>query len=470
MLKHACFLATLAGALAGTLSVASELQVAFGEVDITPQIAAGKPVWLAGYGFGRKATGVHDPIMARCVVLADGKEKIALVSVDLVGLQYPEVQAIRAKLPAFRYVLVSSTHNHEGPDVIGIWGSWPFHRGVDDGYLRLLVERVSQLVSETADKLVPAEVGYGMAEDETLLNDSRQPFVKDGVLRVLSFTKPGKSDQPLGLLVQWNCHPEALGSKNTLLTADFPSATVARLKQKLGCPIAFFSGAVGGLMAPPRGGRIKDAAGAELHGGDYEYARVYGEAVADLALQAKDNAKPTRLTPFAVSASKLYVPVTNAMYRVARAAGVLKREGFIWTGDAYKPGEPLTAENADQKMSVETEVACVRLGEVHLAAIPGELYPELVYGKFQEPAEANADYPDAPLEPTVANLMPSPKWLLFGLANDEIGYLIPKRQWDSVAPYAYGRRESQYGEINSCGPDAAPLVMEGLRRCVQMMK
>jgi hypothetical protein len=130
----------------------------------------------------------------------------------------------------------------------------------------------------------------------------------------------------------------------------------------------------------------------------------------------------------------------------------------------------LTAENADQKMAVQTEVACLRLGEVHLAAIPGELYPELVYGKFQEPAEPNADYPDAPLEPAVASLLPSSKWLLFGLANDEIGYLIPKRQWDSVAPYAYGRKESQYGEINSCGPDAAPLVMEALKRCVEQLK
>lgn len=470
MLKHACFLATLAGALAGTLSFASELQVAFGEVDITPQLSADKPVWLAGYGFGRKASGVHDPIMARCVVLADGKEKVALISVDLVGLQYPEVQAIRAKLPDYRYVLVSSTHNHEGPDVIGIWGSWPFHRGVDDGYLQLLVERVSQLATETAGKLAPAEVRFGTAEDDTLLNDSRQPYVKDGVLRVLHFTQPGKPDKPLGLLVQWNCHPEALGSKNTLLTADFPCATVARLKQKLGCPIAFFSGAVGGLMAPPRGGRIKDVEGNELHGGDFEYARVYGEAVADLALQAQQNATPTRLTPFAISASKLYVPVTNAMYRVARAAGVLKREGFTWTGDANRRGDPLTAENADQKMAVETEVACLRLGEVHLAALPGELYPELVYGKFQEPAEPNADYPDAPLEPTVAHLVPSPKWLLFGLANDEIGYLIPKRQWDRVAPYAYGRKEGQYGEINSCGPEAAAIVMEGLRRCIATMK
>ena len=60
--------------------------------EITPEIAGDKPVYIAGYGMGRKATGVHDPLMARAVVLASGEQRIALASVDLVGLQYPEVQ------------------------------------------------------------------------------------------------------------------------------------------------------------------------------------------------------------------------------------------------------------------------------------------------------------------------------------------------------------------------------------------
>src|SRR5262245_66086275 len=66
------------------------LRVAFGEADITPEIGQGKkPVWMAGFAHGRAATGVHDPLMARAVVLDDGQRKFALVSVDLVGLQYP---------------------------------------------------------------------------------------------------------------------------------------------------------------------------------------------------------------------------------------------------------------------------------------------------------------------------------------------------------------------------------------------
>src|SRR5947209_8532433 len=96
------------------------LEVGFGAADITPGVGK-KPVFLAGFGHDRRATGVHDPLTARAVVLRHGDRKLALVSVDLVGLFHPNVLRVRARLPGFTHVLVSSTHNHEGPDTLGLW-------------------------------------------------------------------------------------------------------------------------------------------------------------------------------------------------------------------------------------------------------------------------------------------------------------------------------------------------------------
>jgi hypothetical protein len=216
-------------------TIAADLLAGFGEAEITPDVSGDKPVYIAGYGMGRTARGVHDPLFARCSVLASGKERIALVSVDLVGLQYPQVKAIRAKLPHLTYVMVASTHNHEGPDVIGIWGRNPFHRGVDDAYLGLVVDRVVEAVGQAEKNLAPVTAAFGTAEDDSLVGDSRKPIVKDGVIRVVKLTGL-KNDETAGLIVVWSCHPESLGSKNRLITADSPGRRLPRSASNTSAP------------------------------------------------------------------------------------------------------------------------------------------------------------------------------------------------------------------------------------------
>jgi hypothetical protein len=431
------------------------------------------PVWLAGYKAGRRATGVHDPLFVRAMVLDDGARQVAIAGVDLVGLQYETVQRIRTRLPKLHYALIGSTHNHEAPDVIGMWGASLYQRGVSDAYLDLVVERTVQAIERAQANLTPATAAFGTADDASLLGDSRLPEVKDPTLRVLAFHEPAKTDggqeakpTPCGLLVQWNCHPEALGSQNKLVTADFPAATIAKLRKTFKCPVVFVSGAVGGLMAPPEHG-IKDAQGNELQAGTFAYSDAYGEAVADLAAEAISGAKPIALTPLRATVVKPLIPVENHLYRAARLLGVLKRQAFGWSGDPSAEPVPIEKITGDVTMAIQTEVAVLRLGELPVACIPGELYPELVYGSFPRAAEAGVDFPEAPLEPTVAEILPENRFLLIGLANDEVGYLIPRRQWDSVPPFAYGRKTGQYGEINSCGPGVTPVIMAALRKAAE---
>jgi hypothetical protein len=100
-----------------------------------------------------------------------------------------------------------------------------------------------------------------------------------------------------------------------------------------------------------------------------------------------------------------------------------------------------------------------------MAIIPGELYPELAIGGVENPPDAGADFPKAPIEPLIFDQLPEFKYkLVFGLSNDMLGYIIPKRQWDREPPYCYGKPGPQYGEINSCGPEAAPIICEAFRK------
>ena len=453
---------------ATAVASAGNLQIGMASADVTPQLLDDRPVWMAGYGQGRRATGVHDPLMTRALVLSDGSRRVAIVGIDSIGLQLPTVRRIRERLSDYTYVLVASSHDHEAPDVIGIWGASPLQHGVDNAYLDLVVERTVGAVRAAEKLLTPSSAAYGTTSAPQLLRDSRQPYVLDDVLRVVAFYSAADSarEKPTGLLVQWNCHPEELGSRNTLLTADFVYATVAELEKRHGCPVVYVSGALGGLLAPP-GGLYQADSGKELPGGTFEYAERYGRDVALAAARAVESASPVELTPLEAFTETVYVPVENPAYRLAQTLGVLRRDSFLWTGDPTSRGEPPVGERRKDLAALETEVGIMRLGEIVAACIPGELYPELVYGKLQEPVETGADFPDAAREPHVTKLLRSKKLLVVGLANDEIGYLIPKRQWDVRPPYCYGRRTSQYGEINSCSADAAAIVMQSLARCAE---
>ena len=82
----------------------------------------------------------------------------------------------------------------------------------------------------------------------------------------------------------------------------------------------------------------------------------------------------------------------------------------------------------------------------------------------EQPQDPGADFPGASRERALFTLLRSEYKLVFGLAGDEIGYVIPRSQWDAKKPFAYGRNEDQYGEINSVGPSAAARLAEAFER------
>ncbi len=438
---------------------AGEFTVGFGEADLTPEIGK-KPVYLAGFGQNRKATKVHDAIMARAVVMADGDEKVAFVSVDVVGLFLPSVERVREKLTGFKYVLVSATHNHEGPDTLGLWGPSPVQSGVDKDYLKKVEEGCAEAVKAADKARTPATVRIGKASDPDLLNDNRLPVVKHDELVVLQFRQP-KTDKPLGVLVQWNCHPESLDSKNTEVTADFIYYTVKQLRETQKCPVAYFTGTVGGLMTT-LGLTVKDEKGKELKDGTFEKAERYGRLVGMLAEKALKSAVPITLTPFDIRTRELLVPVDNSIYRLAWSFGTLDRTMYLWEGTPT-PKKFTATKDVSKPIAVKTEVGYLKLGDLEIAAMPGEIYPELVLNKVQTPADPGADFPDAPAEPAIYDQLKSKHRMLIGLANDELGYFIPKRQWDEKPPFCYGLKKAQYGEMNSVGPEAAPVICNAFK-------
>ena len=159
----------------------------------------------------------------------------------------------------------------------------------------------------------------------------------------------------------------------------------------------------------------------------------------------------------------IYLPIDNSVYLLGYRLGVLKRNALRWTGDVYAAAD-IDPKDKKARLCGKTEIARLTLGDVDVACIPGEIYPELVLGKVVDPPEPEADFPDAPIEPSIYGQLDRPIKMMIGLANDEIGYILPKRQWDEKPPYCYGLKTRPYGEINSLGADTGPLICEAFRK------
>jgi hypothetical protein len=85
-------------------------------------------------------------------------------------------------------------------------------------------------------------------------------------------------------------------------------------------------------------------------------------------------------------------------------------------------------------------VAYLDLGAAQVAAVPGELLPRLGFA--------------------LKASMPGPCRVVAGLADDEIGYILPDDEW--TAPADYLNPGAQYEESMSVAPDAGSRVMGAL--------
>src|SRR4029077_19172913 len=112
--------------------------------------------------------------------------------------------------------------------------------------------------------LFAANARIGIVQAPELVRDSREPYVKHDDLVAVQFDDA--QGKKAGIVVQWNCHPEDLGDRNTKISADFVWATVGHLQEKHRCPVVYLTGTVGGLMTT-LGLLVKDEQGNPLKTG-----------------------------------------------------------------------------------------------------------------------------------------------------------------------------------------------------------
>jgi hypothetical protein len=413
---------------------------------------------IAGFGSKVATQGVHDDLWARTMLLDDGNTRLALVAVDVIGMFHPMVVDIRKMLPetaGITYLVITSTHTHEGPDLLGLWGESPFKSGVNPEWAEYVKNRIVQSVVEAVEALRPAHFRFSqnLTEGMVTLKDTREPYVFDEGLRMIQVTD-AETSQTLGTLIQWANHPETLWDRNLLISSDFPHylrEAVEKgvyhgdslVREGVGGIALYVNGAVGGLMTTHPTEGVKDPFRDTTYmEPSFDKIRAQGDTLALIILRTmKERAVEVREAGINLRAQTFELPLKNKLFRLAAAIGLMDADMNGW-------------------MKKRTEAAVWNIGPATFITFPGELYPEILNGGIE--ALPGRDFEIDPQEiPPLRDLMQGEFRFGIGLANDEIGYIIPKSQWDTKAPYVY-RNKPYYGEENSLGPETALLLYKEL--------
>ncbi|MBX2844540.1 MAG: hypothetical protein KTR26_22455 [Flammeovirgaceae bacterium] len=411
--------------------------------------------WIAGFSNKRAANGINDKLWARTMVIDDGISRIAIVAIDAIGFGNDDVITAKKLIPedaGITYSIITSSHTHESPDLLGLWGASEFESGINLEYMNLVRAQIAKSVVDACKNLRPAKlkIAQDLSGALPMLADTRKPEVYDEGLRLIQAVDT-EIDTTLGTLLSWANHPETLWSDNLLITSDFPHYFRDGIEngvfdddslvvEGLGGIAVYVNGAIGGLMTTHRTTPIYHPfTNEELLEPTFAKAEAQGKELALLSLVALDSSQDwIEKSSIALEAKSIALPLDNPLFRLAAFLGVLDRGMVGW-------------------MKMRSEVAAWTLGPLSFIHMPGEIYPEIINGGVDAPE--GQDFKIQPQEiPPLREVMPGKYKFVVGLSNDMIGYIVPKSQWDKESPYTYGEEDAPYGEINSVGPEAAPIL------------
>lgn len=387
--------------------------------------------------------GVHDDLYARAMVLKIGGKKIGFVTVDAVGLFYADTLKIRrmVKDRGFDLVIVQATHNHSGPDTMGLFGpvSTPWlpkaaldlARGKDplhvvDGkhpkFMSYIYEQSAKALIEADQKTQSARLYFGKAavpdfDGKNVILDNRDPQVWDREVHTLQARD--LFNRPIATLANFGIHPESFYIRITKMSADISGSLAAQLETQGGVGL-HSNAALGGIE------------GNDMYGYDDPKASLsvpeelklrwkgiekIGEMISKASLDSARSGKPAQIGKVGIVTRKIFIPVDNQFFLSLSKQGALNLPRY--TNGAPDPnGQDILTE---MNLIVLQDPKGEPIAEIF--TVPGELLPEIYLGGFLPPEKAAN--PLAPKTPILKNYLRAPNQFLMGLGNDELGYVVP---------------------------------------------
>lgn len=275
------------------------------EMVITP------PIGAPTLGTIQRSTGVHDDLYARALVLDDGRQKIAILSLDLIGMDFVLADDIRNAIAArtgITIALVHCTHNHSAPFTIpwSVLGSrWLSGPGKTwrDGLAPKLAELVSVAKAKSEAVMfragrAPVHIGTNrrLASEQGIV---MKPNPAGPVVPWVDVLCVDRLDgSPAAILFSHAAHPVIIHGSSRLISAEFPGFAARKLKERFGGNVIAMFGQA--FAANINGDPLRGGIGAAEHA---------GEVLAEAAFQAVSNSNTVPSDEFRITSVHTRLPL-----------------------------------------------------------------------------------------------------------------------------------------------------------------
>lgn len=398
------------------------------------------------------ATEVRDDQKVRTVAISDGRGITIFSSLDAYGMASTDVRAIRAIFAKYAEekglditaINISALHQHSCVDTFGMNGDIvsalftscvknilgiELPSGQNKDYMANLYEKTVNSMIEAVESMTEGTLYYGAVNAAEYIRDKRDPQVFDEELHRLRFV-PDDSSKRETWIINGAIHCVGNGAAGTVLTGDYPYYMEKYINETANANYFYIQGAE--LAITSQGDSITaDPADAEKYGDRYANLMAYGKRLGELVCSISNE---TVVSPILnISYAEVFVPISNNILVLAAKCGLLLNQ-VVRNGLKYE---------------VATEVGYAEFGNsLAVSIVPGELAPEIAFGGTDTAAESwlGEDWNFSPF----VDASPSRKLLVFGITNDQIGYILNSNSWHSYL--------TENEEIVSTGPEAGKAI------------
>lgn len=390
----------------------AELRAGVGVASINP-MEEGLKTQLGGYGerLGEPAHGTHDTINAKALLLDDGKNKAAVISVDLctapINLLESSLAASGVEGYTVENTLMPASHSHGGTegfsmDPRNVFGN-PRVGVFDQKVLDFTVGRIAQAIKAAAANMQPVTVASGNMQLPGFSENRRDDEFTDDELVLLRLNRADGS--PLALLVSFTAHGTFMTEKEMLVSGDWAGNMQRTVEDAVDGDVTclYMNGAEGDIR--PGGG---------VGGSRYEMAEDYGRRVGLAAAKLAATLKAKPVDELTIGVTKVQLPPR-----------VPSPDFMAIAGAEYGVTEDMLGAMLQPMFPGEVRLYGLRLGDWQAVSFPGEAICQL--GLKVKAAVRDAGVPHA---------------CISGLTSEHMGYILTAEEY---AQSGYEATASFYG-------------------------